>query len=92
MLGIPGEEEYTGRGVSYCATCDGPLYRDKDVVVVGSLRGGEPLEASKILMKCPSKYEGERAPLLGNHVFWVALAMALVAVAYLVITVAWKRG
>lgn len=34
-LGVPGEMEFTGRGVSWCATCDGPLYRDKAVVVVG---------------------------------------------------------
>jgi len=34
-LGVPGEEEYAGKGVSYCATCDGPFYRNKDVVVVG---------------------------------------------------------
>mgnify|MGYP000846370728 FL=1 len=34
-LGVPGEEEFAGRGVSYCATCDGPFYRGKDVVVVG---------------------------------------------------------
>lgn len=35
VLGIPGEEELTGAGVSYCATCDGALYKDKDVVVYG---------------------------------------------------------
>ncbi len=34
-LGIPGEDKLTGRGISYCATCDGPLYRDKFVVIVG---------------------------------------------------------
>jgi len=34
-LGIPGEEEFTGRGISYCATCDGPLFKDKEVMVVG---------------------------------------------------------
>jgi thioredoxin reductase (NADPH) len=34
-LGIPGEAEYTGRGVSYCATCDGPLFRGKKILVVG---------------------------------------------------------
>ena len=34
-LGIPGEEELTGRGVSYCATCDGALYRGKSVAVIG---------------------------------------------------------
>ena len=32
---FPGEAEFLGRGVSYCATCDGMLYRDKQVVVVG---------------------------------------------------------
>lgn len=34
-LGIPGESEYYGRGVHYCATCDGAFYRDKRLVVVG---------------------------------------------------------
>ncbi|HYO88297.1 MAG TPA: thioredoxin-disulfide reductase [Candidatus Limnocylindrales bacterium] len=34
-LGIPGELEYTGRGVSYCATCDGFFFRGKDIIVVG---------------------------------------------------------
>lgn len=39
-LGVPGEDKLTGRGVSYCATCDGPLYRDKFVVIVG---GGDAM-------------------------------------------------
>ena len=34
-LGVPGEEKLKGRGVSYCATCDGPLFKNKDIVVVG---------------------------------------------------------
>lgn len=34
-LGVPGEEAFVGKGVSYCATCDGPFYRNKNVVVVG---------------------------------------------------------
>ncbi|MFX0044789.1 MAG: NAD(P)/FAD-dependent oxidoreductase [Candidatus Hermodarchaeota archaeon] len=34
-LNVPGEDELTGRGVSYCATCDGPLFRNKKLAVVG---------------------------------------------------------
>ncbi|MFU8796621.1 MAG: thioredoxin-disulfide reductase [Dehalococcoidia bacterium] len=34
-LGVPGEDEFVGKGVSYCATCDGPMFKDKVVVVVG---------------------------------------------------------
>jgi thioredoxin reductase (NADPH) len=34
-LGIPGEAEFHGRGVSYCATCDGPFFKNKRVLVVG---------------------------------------------------------
>ena len=34
-LGIPGEKEFTGKGVSYCATCDGPFFTDKPVAVIG---------------------------------------------------------
>jgi thioredoxin reductase (NADPH) len=39
-LGIPGELEYYGRGVHYCATCDGALYRDRQLVVVGGGNSG----------------------------------------------------
>jgi len=35
LLGVPGEKEFTGAGVSYCATCDGAFYKDKTVAVVG---------------------------------------------------------
>ncbi len=34
-LGVPGETEFTGRGVSYCATCDGHFFKEKDLIVVG---------------------------------------------------------
>lgn len=34
-LGIPGEKEFTGKGVSYCGTCDGHFFKEKDLIVVG---------------------------------------------------------
>ncbi len=34
-LGVKGEDKFIGRGVSYCATCDGPLFKNKDVAVIG---------------------------------------------------------
>lgn len=39
-LNVPGEAELYGRGLSYCATCDGPLFRDKAVVVIGAGNSG----------------------------------------------------
>lgn len=39
-IGVPGEAEYYGRGVHYCATCDGAFYRDKKLVVVGGGNSG----------------------------------------------------
>lgn len=36
QLGVPGEEQLIGRGISHCASCDGPIYRDGTVVVVGA--------------------------------------------------------
>ncbi len=38
-LGVPGEKELSGRGVSFCATCDGPFFRDKVVAVIGGGNG-----------------------------------------------------
>lgn len=40
LLNVPGEKAFKGRGVSYCATCDGPFFKDKDVVVVGGGSSG----------------------------------------------------
>lgn len=48
-LGVPGEEEFLGRGVSYCGTCDGYFFRGKDVVVVGG--GDSAIEEGIFLTK-----------------------------------------
>ena len=48
-LGVPGEEEMIGRGVSFCATCDGFFFREKDIVVVGG--GDSALEEGLFLTK-----------------------------------------
>ena len=48
-LGVPGEKEFTGRGVSYCATCDGAFYKEKDIHMVGG--GDSALEEALFLTR-----------------------------------------
>ena len=52
-LGVPGETEFAGRGVSYCATCDGPFYRNSDVIVVGG--GDTAVQEALFLTKFANK-------------------------------------
>ena len=52
-LGIPGEAEYTGRGVSWCATCDGAFFREKEVAVIGG--GDAAAEEAEFLTKFASR-------------------------------------
>ncbi|MCL2525898.1 MAG: FAD-dependent oxidoreductase [Coriobacteriia bacterium] len=52
-LGIPGEEEYTGRGVSWCATCDAGFFKERTVVAIGG--GDSALEEALFLTKFASK-------------------------------------
>lgn len=52
-LGVPGEEELTGKGVAYCAICDGPLFANKSVTVAGG--GNSAVEAALDLSKIASE-------------------------------------
>lgn len=67
LLNIPGEKEYTGRGVSYCATCDAPFYRGKTVAVVGG--GDSGVQAAiELSQLCPKVYLLVRSRLRAQEI------------------------
>ncbi len=53
MLNIPGEEKFKGQGISYCATCDGDFFQDREIIVVGG--GNSAMEEAVSLTKYASK-------------------------------------
>ncbi len=52
-LDVPGEKQFTGKGVVYCATCDGPLYKDKDIAIIGG--GNSAFSALDYMSKLANK-------------------------------------
>ena len=68
-LGVPGEEELGGRGVSYCATCDAAFYKDKTTMIVGG--GDSAMEEALFLAKFSSRVTivqpPRRVPRLEDH-------------------------
>jgi len=52
-LGVPGEKEFKNKGLTYCATCDGPLFAGKDVAIIGG--GNSALDAALQLIKIARK-------------------------------------
>ncbi|MEM2908326.1 MAG: FAD-dependent oxidoreductase [Candidatus Hadarchaeales archaeon] len=70
MLNVPGEREFKNRGVTYCATCDAPLFAGKDVAVVGG--GNSGLDATLQLMRIANRiYLIELGPeLRGDEVMY----------------------
>lgn len=74
-LGIPGEEEFAGKGVSYCATCDGAFFRDKKVAVIG---GADSAASAAVLLSQHAKevkiiYRGDA---LRCEPYWIDLIEA----------------
>ena len=66
-LNVPGEEKLRGRGVTYCATCDGPLFADMKVAVIGG--GNSALEAVDDMVKIASHvYLVSLTPLTGDQI------------------------
>lgn len=65
QLGVPGEREFKNRGLTYCATCDGPLFSGKEVAVVGG--GNSALDAALQLMRIAKHvYVVNKTPRLGG--------------------------
>jgi thioredoxin-disulfide reductase len=52
-IGVPGEKEYKNKGVAYCVTCDGPLFAEKDIAVIGG--GNSALDAAIQMMNIANK-------------------------------------
>lgn len=69
-INVPGEKKLTGKGVSYCATCDGMFFRDKEVVVIGGGNSAvvSALQLSQFAKKIYVIYRGEK---LSAEPFWL---------------------
>jgi alkyl hydroperoxide reductase subunit F len=67
MLNVPGEEKLRGRGLTYCEVCDGPLFQDMDVAVIGG--GNSALEAAIDMTKIARRiYVVSLTPLTGDNI------------------------
>jgi alkyl hydroperoxide reductase subunit F len=64
-LGVPGEKEFKNKGLTYCATCDGPLFAGRDVAIIGG--GNSALDAALQMMKIAKRvYIVNNLPKLGG--------------------------
>lgn len=69
-LGIPSEEQFAGKGVSYCATCDGFFFRNKDVAIIG---GGDSAATAGLYLAdiCKKIYIVVRKSFMRAEPFWI---------------------
>ncbi len=72
-LGLPEEDQFLGKGLAYCATCDGPLFRDKVVAVVG---GSDAATTASLYLAeiCKKVYQIYRKDKLRGEKAWINLA------------------
>jgi len=70
-LSIPGEEKFLGRGISYCATCDGSFFRNKAVAVIGGSNSAT-MAAIELAKQVKKVYVIYRGPKLKGEPVWVA--------------------
>ena len=93
-LNVPGEAEYLGRGVSYCATCDGLFFREKTVIVVGG--GDTAVEEALFLSRIAGKvyFAHRRSPLRAAKLLQNRLAAepAIEMVRNMIVTGIWGDG
>jgi thioredoxin reductase (NADPH) len=88
-LGVPGEDKLTGRGVSYCATCDGFLFKNKDVAVIG---GGDTAvsDAMELSQNCSKVYVVHRRHELRATQALQRVAMAMPRIQFVWDSVIWN--
>ena len=88
-LGVPGEDNLTGRGVSYCATCDGFLFKNKDVAVIG---GGDTAvsDALELSQNCSKVYVVHRRHELRATQALQKVAFSIPKIEFVWDSVIWK--
>jgi thioredoxin reductase (NADPH) len=88
-LGVPGEDKLTGRGVSYCATCDGFLFKGKDVAVIG---GGDTAvsDAMELSQHCSKVYVVHRRHELRATQALQRVAMSIPKIQFVWDSVIWN--
>ncbi len=77
--------------VNYAGSPPQNFREDTQVVVIGKLISPDTVEASQMLVKCPSKYEGEGRSLLADPIFLAAILLGSGAVVGTVVSIAWKK-